>query len=212
MKRTSSILETAPFIVRGICARIPTSPRPARPSAAAVERQQLAEDLVVGDVCGPTVSSCRGGVKGPVARLDEPASFQGYYRVVGNIASRQDVEIVQRPPRAMRLPAVAFDVPIPWLQMNQADPAFRQLRRRSPAVLGACPGCVNRQAAGAALFQLSRWATLTGAARTARASSPLRPPDPAPGAVARAAGGPAPAQALQLGRTQSDRRSRHPRG
>ena len=67
---------------------------------------------------------------------------------------------------------------------------------------------------------VSRWATPTGAARTARASSPLRPPDPAPGAVARAAGGPAPAQArvqarvqaLQLGRNQTDRPSRHPHG
>ena len=63
---------------------------------------------------------------------------------------------------------------------------------------------------------VSRQATLTGAARTARASSPLRPPDPAPGAVARAAGGPAPAQARvpapPRGRTPTARPSRHPRG
>ena len=52
----------------------PASPRPApwacsRP--AAVERQQLAENLVVGDVRGPTVRGSHGGVRGLVC-IDEP--------------------------------------------------------------------------------------------------------------------------------------------
>ena len=77
--------------------RLPLSERestgPAKPSAtpyriiacsspAAVQRQQLAEALVVGDVCGPTARGSRSGVKRYVridelhARLRTPAEYR----------------------------------------------------------------------------------------------------------------------------------------